>query len=164
MQRIFFPDSAGETLVCHWQLGHVAEIMVVLAASESCPRTMGAAAFRAPAGAAGVEAGVGDEEAGFGGGVSWAVSLGEATGGGGGGTGADTGLAVTGTAGGGVAGDAAGAGAEGESCGFPSGIDLPHFGHLTSVGIREEETLIFSFALQLSHSMGIGSMPCSFQP
>jgi hypothetical protein len=42
-------------------------------------------------------------------------------------------------------------------------MDLPHFGHFTSVGILDGMALIFSFALQLPHSMGINSIPHSFK-
>ncbi|MEI6564447.1 MAG: hypothetical protein WCO42_09115 [bacterium] len=42
-----------------------------------------------------------------------------------------------------------------------TGIEFPHFGHLTSVGILAGFALILSFALQLPHSMGIRSIPFS---
>jgi hypothetical protein len=47
---------------------------------------------------------------------------------------------------------------------FPTGIGFPHLGHLTSVGIRPGCALIFNFALQLPHSMGIKSILLSFMP
>lgn len=147
LQRIFLPASEEATLVCHWQLGHFAAIMLDGDDSETCPSTIGAAAFFGAEGSIGalVLAGA----VGFGGGVNWAVELGA-------GAGARTG-----------AGSAAGAGAgaatwdevvAGPSAFLPRGMGFPHFGHLTSVGIRFGEALIFSFALQLAHSTGIRSM------
>lgn len=161
LHRIFLPESAWDTLVCHWQLGHLAVIIAALAASATCPRTMGAAAFLAAAGDAGasVAGEVAEGADGLGGGVSCAVELADVTGGGGG---ADTGGSATGVAVTGTSGVTVEAGVEGKSCFFPSGIIFPHLGHLTSAGIREDDALIFNLALQLPHSMGIRSMPCSF--
>jgi hypothetical protein len=103
---------------------------------------------------------------GLGGGVNWAVELADAIGAagigaaiGGGGTGAaGTGAVETGAAG----DEATGAEAEATGAPFPTGMGLPHFGHFTSVGILAGMALILSFALQFPHSMGINSIPYSF--
>lgn len=162
LHLIFFPTRAWATFVCHLQVGQTTErIAPVEAGSGICPRTMGAAAFLGAL-ACGNELG---EPIGLGGGVNWAVEL---AGGaldsgagatGGGGTGA---FWVAGMGAGGV--DEAGAGAEAGEAGIPlpTGMVLPHFGHFTSVGILAGIALIFSFALQPPHSMGINSIPFSF--
>lgn len=68
---------------------------------------------------------------------------------------AATGIGDEGAAGAGVAADAG-------LTPFPTGMGFPHFGHFTSVGILAGMALIFSFAMQFPHSMGINSIPFSF--
>ena len=151
LHRIFFPAKVWATLVCHWQAGHLAVIMEPVAESLTCPSTIGAAAFLGAVGGGGVATGV---ETGLGGGVRSAVEL--AAGGG-------IGCGARGADGAGDATVAAGCTcSEVDPADLPKGMGLPHLGHLTSAGIREGEALIFSFALQLPHSIGIRSISHSF--
>ena len=165
LHLIFFPRRACDTLVCHWQEGHETEILAPLEASGTWPSTIGAAAFLGILADGGVPGDVMDR----GGGVNWAVVLAGTAGGGTtgalgaevAGKGAAGAMGVGGAGGAGI--PAAGAGLAATGATFPTGMDLPHFGHFTSAGILDGIALIFSFALQLPHSMGINSIPHSLQ-
>ena len=163
LQRIFFPSRALATFVCQWHDGHFTGIEV----ADWSPvmfNTMGVTAFLGAAAGGEVSAGAGT---GSGNGAGGGATTGSSGAGSGGraGAAATGGSATTaggsgvGTGGGGVTTAVSGSpcGAD-DSLGLGTGIILPHLGHLTSVGVRIGDVLIFSLALQCKHSRAITFM------